>query len=76
MADAGAPRRQSLVFLLLYALASAGGAMAYVPFLTIWLPGRVTQLAGSADVQTLGYVTFSGAIAASIGASVSAGSAT
>lgn len=41
--------------------------MAYVPFLTIWLPGRMTQLAGSADVQTLGYVTFSGAIAASIG---------
>jgi MFS family permease len=67
MADAGAPRRQSLVFLLLYALASAGGAMAYVPFLTIWLPGRMTQLAGSADVQTLGYVTFFGAIAASVG---------
>ncbi|HEY0594478.1 MFS transporter [Sphingopyxis sp.] len=67
MADAGVPRRQSLAFLLLYALASAGGAMAYVPFLTIWLPGRMTQLAGSADVQTLGYVTFFGAIAASAG---------
>ncbi|GAO79175.1 MULTISPECIES: MFS transporter [unclassified Sphingopyxis] len=67
MADAGTPRRQSLVFLLLYALASAGGAIAYVPFLTIWLPGRMTQLAGAADVQMLGYVTFSGAIAASVG---------
>jgi MFS family permease len=41
--------------------------MAYVPFLTILLPGRITQLAGTADVQTLGYVTFCGAIAASLG---------
>lgn len=67
MADAEGPRRQSLLFLLLYALAWAGGAIAYVPFLTIWLPGRMTELAGAADVQTLGYVTFFGAIAASVG---------
>ena len=67
MAEAGTPRRQSLPFLLLYALASAGGAIDYVPFLTIWLPGRMTQLAGAADVQTLGYVTFFGAVAASAG---------
>ena len=67
MDDVGAPRRQSTAFLLLYALASAGGAIAYVPFLTIWLPSRMTELAGTADVQTLGYVTFFGAIAASIG---------
>lgn len=68
MADKVVARRQSLGFLLLYALAAAGGAIAYVPFLTIWLPGRMTELAGSADVQTLGYVTFFGAIAASVGA--------
>ncbi|MEI4508227.1 MFS transporter [Sphingopyxis sp. CCNWLW253] len=67
MAEAAPPRRQSLPFLLLYALASAGGAIAYVPFLTIWLPGRMTELAGTADVQTLGYVTFFGAVAASAG---------
>jgi MFS family permease len=67
MADKGVLRHQSLGFLLLYALASAGGAIAYVPFLTIWLPARMTELAGSADVQTLGYVTFFGAIAASVG---------
>ena len=67
MADAALPRRQSVPFLLLYALASAGGAIAYVPFLTIWLPGRMTELAGTADVQTLGYITFLGAIAASVG---------
>ncbi len=67
MADSVAARRQSLPFLLLYALAWAGGAIAYVPFLTIWLPARMTELAGAADVQTLGYTTFFGAIAASAG---------
>lgn len=67
MDDPGAPRRQSTRFLLLYALASAGGAIAYVPFLTILLPARMSDLAGTADVQALGYVTFCGAIAASLG---------
>lgn len=52
---------------MLYALASAGGAIAYVPFLTIWLPGRMTERAGAADAQTLGYVTFFSAITASAG---------
>ncbi|MDK2760607.1 MAG: MFS transporter [Sphingopyxis sp.] len=65
MADTGASHRQSARFLLLYALAAAGGAIAYVPFLTIWLPSRMTDLAGAADVEALGYVTFFGAIAAS-----------
>lgn len=41
--------------------------MAYVPFLTIWLPGRMTDLAGAADVEMLGYATFFGALAASAG---------
>lgn len=66
MAEAGAPRRQSLGFLLLYALAWAGGAMAYVPFLTILLPARMTALVGASDVEYLGYVTFCGAVAASL----------
>lgn len=67
MTGQDAPRRQSLGFLLLYALAAAGGAIAYVPFLTILLPARMTELAGTADVQALGYVTFFGAVAASLG---------
>jgi len=67
MTDQETPRRQSLAFLLLYALAAAGGAMAYVPFLTILLPARMTALAGEADVQYLGYITFCGAVAASAG---------
>ena len=66
MAETGAPRRQSLGFLLLYALAWAGGAMAYVPFLTILLPARMTALVGAGDVEYLGYVTFCGAVAASL----------
>ena len=67
MNEEGAPRRQSIGFLLLYALAAAGGAMAYVPFLTILLPARMTELAGAGDIQSLGHVTFFGAIAASLG---------
>lgn len=66
-ADTRASKRQSTRFLLLYALAAAGGAIAYVPFLTLLLPARMAELAGSADVQWLGYVTFFGAVAASIG---------
>ena len=65
--DAAAPRRQSTRFLLLYALASAGGAIAYVPFLTLLLPARMAELAGAADVEWLGYSTFLGAVAASVG---------
>lgn len=55
-------------FLLLYALAWAGGAIAYVPFLTLLLPVRVSILAGpGADVTWLAYIAFGGALAASIG---------
>lgn len=67
MAEGSGLRHQPLGFLLLYALASAGGAIAYVPFLTLLLPARMTELAGNADVQMLGYVTFCGAVAASLG---------
>ena len=66
-ADEAASRRQSTRFLLLYALASAGGAIAYVPFLTLLLPARMAELAGAADVEWLGYSTFLGAVAASVG---------
>lgn len=52
--------------MLLYALAVSGGAIAYVPFLTILLPLQVTALTGASDVEWLAYVSFCGAIAASI----------
>jgi MFS family permease len=59
--------RQSPRFLWLYALAWAGGAIAYVPFLTILLPIRITAVAGSENIRWLAFITFSGAIAASAG---------
>ena len=65
--DASAAARQSARFLYLYALAVAGGAVAYVPFLTILLPVRVTTLAGDDAVSILAYTAFAGAIAASLG---------
>ncbi|WP_128891033.1 MFS transporter [Erythrobacter sp. HKB08] len=64
MADADA--RQSTRFLLLYGLAFAGGAVAYVPFLTILLPLRIKEISGIADVEWLALVTFGGAVAASL----------
>ena len=54
-------------FLWLFALAWAGGAVAYVPFLTILLPLRVVAIAGDDSVRVLGFITFFGAVAASIG---------
>ena len=59
--------RQSSAFLVLYALAWAGGAVAYVPFLTILLPVRIAAMAGAQRVEWVAYITFFGAIAASVG---------
>ncbi|MBU1757564.1 MAG: MFS transporter [Alphaproteobacteria bacterium] len=63
--DGHGQERQSLRFLLLYALAAAGGAVAYVPFLTILLPVRVQAMSGGDEISILAYAAFSGAIAAS-----------
>ncbi len=57
---------QSRRFLLLYALAAAGGAAAYVPFLSILLPLKAAGMAGNQGVQLLAYTAFAGAICASI----------
>ena len=59
-------QRQPLWFLLLLALAAAGGAVAYVPFLTVLLPVKITALADEKAVQALAYTTFAGAVVASI----------
>ena len=61
-----APQRQSLRFLWLYALAVAGGAVSYVPFLTLLLPLRASDMAGDATIDFLAYAAFIGAIAASL----------
>lgn len=63
-ADGGA--EQPLGFLLLYALAVAGGSVAYVPFLTILLPLRIASLAPDDAVWWLSAIGFAGAVAASL----------
>jgi MFS family permease len=55
-------------FVLSYALAWVGGAVAYTPLLTILLPVRVAKLAGPhAGVDWMAYIALAGAIAASVG---------
>ena len=50
---AGGAARQPLGFLLLYALAYAGGVTAYTPFLMLVLPARITELAVEKGARTL-----------------------
>lgn len=58
--------RQSTRFLYFYALAVAGGSIAYIPLLTILLPLHVTKTAGDAALTLLSYVAFAGAVSASV----------
>lgn len=58
--------QQSKRFLYLYALAVSGGAVAYVPFLTILLPIQITMFWGDDALTLLAYAGFAGAITASI----------
>ncbi|MEQ5788548.1 MFS transporter [Erythrobacter sp. NFXS35] len=58
--------RQPGWFLVLFALAAAGGAVAYVPLLTVLLPQRIAELQGTEDVAVLAQVSFFGAVVASI----------
>jgi MFS family permease len=67
-----APAPQPRWFLALFALAFAGGAVAYVPLLTVLLPQRLAELQGGEDVTALAQVTFLGALAASL-ANIAAG---
>ena len=58
--------KQSLHFLVFYALAVAGGAIGYIPFLTLLLPLQAAQKFGDSALSVLAYAAFSGAIAASV----------
>ena len=60
------PQRQPGWFLALFALASAGGAVAYVPLLTVLLPQTIAEIQGGEDVAALARVTFMGAAIASL----------
>lgn len=66
MTAPAAPARQPGWFLILFALASAGGAVAYVPLLTVLLPQAIADLQGGEDVRALAQVTFLGAAMASL----------
>lgn len=50
----------------LYALAVSGGAVAYMPFLTLLLPLRVSAMPGTEVLATLAIAAFVGAISASL----------
>jgi MFS family permease len=58
--------KQSLHFLVFYALAVAGGAIGYIPFLTLLLPLQAAQKFGDSALSVLAYAAFAGAIAASV----------
>lgn len=60
------PERQPRWFLVLFALAAAGGAVAYVPLLTVLLPQQIVKLQGGEDVAALAQVAFLGAVMASL----------
>lgn len=60
------PARQPGWFLALFALAAAGGAVAYVPLLTVLLPQAIAELRGHEDVAALAQVSLLGAGAASL----------
>lgn len=66
MSDPG-PQGQSARFFVLYAVALAGGTIAYMPFVAILLPMQVASLAGEeARIAWLAYLTFAGALTASL----------
>ena len=50
-----------------YALAWAGGCIAYTPFLTVLLPQRLTVIAGNDDLHWLGVAATAGALAVKVG---------
>lgn len=68
MIDTASTEKTTFKFLILFALAWAGASIAYVPFLTLLLPVRVSILAGpELGVSWLAYIAFCGAVAASVG---------
>ncbi|HEX7694697.1 MAG TPA: MFS transporter [Sphingomonas sp.] len=56
---------RSTFFLLLYALANAGGVIGYLPLLTLLLPIKIEGLAGDARVTLLTATVIAGAMASS-----------
>ncbi len=59
-------RRRSTSFLLIVALAHAGGVIGYLPLLTLLLPVKVAAASGEARIGLLAVCVLSGAVAASL----------
>ena len=59
------PARRSTAFLMLYALASAGGVIAYLPLLSLLLPMRIEHVSGDARLGVFTATVIIGAIVAS-----------
>lgn len=59
------PSHRSAGFLLLFALANAGGVIAYLPLLTLLLPLKIEALAGEARIGVFTASIVAGALAAS-----------
>ncbi len=59
-------RNSSVAFLLAFALANAGGVIAYQPLLTLLLPLKVEQLAGATRIGLFSATVIAGALAASV----------
>ena len=53
-------------FLPLFALAWAGGCVAYVPFLTLLLPLRLARIADGGEIGWLATITVAGGLSASV----------
>ena len=58
-------RHRSAAYLLAFALANAGGVIAYQPLLTLLLPLKVEQIAGATRIGLFSATVIAGAIAAS-----------
>lgn len=60
-----APEHRSPAFLLVYALANAGGVLGYLPLLTLLLPLKIEAVAGEARIGLFTATVIAGAAAAS-----------
>jgi len=63
--QAGQPARRSLRFILLVALANAGGVIGFLPLLTLLLPIKVAEIAGDDRIAVFTTTVIAGALAAS-----------
>jgi len=65
-ADPHKPGHRRFGFLLLYAIANAGGVIGYMPLLTLLLPMKIEGAAGDARLGVFTATVIAGAIAASL----------